>query len=181
MAEPWRVVVFGTESTGKTMLAAALARRFGEPWAPEFVREYWDSSGGKITASDLEVIARGQMESEDRAAAIARRVVFLDTDLLTCTLWNDALFPGRCPAWVRAEAEVRARRNAFCLLCDTDVPFFDDPQRCFPEPEARERARLLWRNALVSRVLPTVEIRGDWAERERAAAAAVEALLARGA
>ncbi|MFM9078654.1 MAG: hypothetical protein ACKOTE_00725, partial [Opitutaceae bacterium] len=62
-----------------------------------------------------------------------------------------------------------------------DVPFVDDPQRCFPEPAARERARLLWRNALVSRVLPTVEIRGDWAERERAAAAAVEALLARGA
>ena len=28
--EPRRIVVFGTESTGKTALAAALARRFGE-------------------------------------------------------------------------------------------------------------------------------------------------------
>lgn len=177
MAKPWRVVVFGTESTGKTMLAAALARRFGEPWASEFVREYWDASAGNITASDLEIIARGQIASEDRAASLARRLVFLDTDLLTCTLWNDALFPGRCPAWVRAEAEVRARRHALYLLCDTDVPFVDDPQRCFPEPAARERARWLWRDALVSRGLPMVEIRGDWAERERVAAAAIEALL----
>ncbi|RFC43452.1 MAG: Nicotinamide riboside kinase, partial [Verrucomicrobia bacterium] len=37
-----RVVVFGTESTGKTTLAQNLAAHFGAPWAPEFVREFWD-------------------------------------------------------------------------------------------------------------------------------------------
>ena len=42
-----------------------------------------------------------------------------------------------------------------------------------PEPAARERARALWREALVSRGLPLVVIRGDWAQREAAAFAAV--------
>ncbi|NCA13108.1 MAG: transcriptional regulator, partial [Proteobacteria bacterium] len=104
MAEPVRVVVFGTESTGKTTLAAALARRFGEPWAPEFVRGFWEAAGGRITAADLDAVARGQIDSEERAAALARRVVILDTDLLTCALWNDLLHPGHCPGWVRTAA-----------------------------------------------------------------------------
>jgi nicotinamide riboside kinase len=80
---------------------------------------------------------------------------------------------------VRLEAEARARRNALYLLCDTDVPYVADPQRCFPDPAARERARERWRAALDSRGLPMVEIRGSWAEREAAAVAAVGGLLAR--
>ncbi len=177
MAEVGRIVIFGTESTGKTTLTQWLAAQFGEPWAPEFVREFWDLRGGAIGAHDLGTIALGQMANEDLAGAQARRAVFFDTDLLTCTLWNDALFPGACPAWVRAEAEKRARGHALYLLCDTDVPFAPDPQRCFPEPEARERARATWRGALESRGLAFVEIRGEWPERERAAIAAVERVL----
>ncbi len=179
MAEPLRIVVFGAESTGKTTLAAALARYFGEPWAPEFVREFWDARGGDISAADLDAIGRGQIASEDRAAGAARRAVFLDTDLLTCMLWNDLLFPGQCPEPMRLEADARARRTAIYLLCDADVPFVADPQRCFPERAARERARSLWRAALVSRGLPMVEIRGSWAEREATAVAAVGEMLAR--
>ena len=178
MPEARRIVIFGTESTGKTTLAQRLAAHFGEPWAPEFVREFWDLRGGKIGAEDLGSIALGQMANEDLAISRARCVVFFDTDLLTCTLWNDTLYPGACPPWVRVEAQERARGHTLYLLCDTDVPFAPDPQRCFPDPESRERARTLWREALVSRGRPFVEIRGGWPERERAAIAAVERVLA---
>ncbi len=180
MSEPSavkRVVLFGTESTGKTTLAERLAGHFGEPWAAEFVREFWDARGGVITAGDLEAIARGQIANEEAAAARARRVVFCDTDLLTCTMWDDLLFPGACPAWVREEAERRARQAALYLLCEADVPWTPDLQRCFPEPEKRAWARAHWRETLVSRALPLVTISGAWAERERAATAAVETLL----
>lgn len=178
MPEPVRLALFGTESTGKTRLAQRLAAHFGEPWAPEYVREFWRDHAGRITAADLDAIARGQVTREEEAAARARRVVFCDTDLLTCTLWDDLLFAGACPAWVREEAERRARGIACYLLCDTDVPFAPDPQRCFPEPAARARAGRIWREALVSRGLPFVDIRGDWAARERTAIAAVEGVLA---
>ncbi len=173
-----RVVIFGTESTGKTVLAQKLAEHFGEPWAPEFVREFWDLRGGKITAEDLGTIALGQMANEDHAVGRARRVVFQDTDLLTCVLWDDLLFPGACPAWVRSEAEERTRGCALYLLCDTDIPFEPDPQRSFPDEAGREKCRRLWRDALEKRGLPFVEIRGGWAQREAAAIAAVTAILA---
>lgn len=173
-----RIAIFGTESTGKTSLAERLAAHFGEPWSREYAREFWDSHNGKISAADLEAIGKGQIANEEAAAAQAKRVVFCDTDLLTCMLWNDALFPRACPAWVRDQADERARVFAIYLLCDADVPFVPDPQRCFPDDESRERARSLWRDALVGRDLPFVEITGDWAERERIAIAAVEQVLA---
>ena len=177
MPDVKRIAIFGTESTGKTSLAERLARHFGEPWSREFVREFWDRQEGKITAADLDAIGRGQIANEEAAAREARRVVFCDTDLLTCTLWNDVLFPGACPAWERDMAEQRAKAFALYLLCDTDVPFAPDPQRCFPDEESRQRFRRLWRDALVSRGLPFVEIQGAWNERERTAIAAVESVL----
>jgi NadR type nicotinamide-nucleotide adenylyltransferase len=178
MAEIKRIAIFGTESTGKTMLAQRLAAHFGEPWSPEFVREFWDLNEGKIGPHDLGTIALGQMANEEVAATQAKRLMFCDTELITCTLWNDALFPGACPEWIRAEAEERSHAFTLYLLCDTDVPYVPDPQRCFPDAAARERAGRLWREALVSRRLPFVEIRGAWAERERTAIAAVERVLA---
>jgi HTH-type transcriptional regulator, transcriptional repressor of NAD biosynthesis genes len=180
MADLIRIAVFGTESTGKTRLAQHLAERFGEPWAPEFVRDYWEARAGRIGPGDLDAIARGQIAAEEAAAARAKRILFSDTELLTCTLWDDLLFPGTCPPWVRAEAERRARGYARYLLCDADVPFAPDPQRCFPDGPGRERARRIWREALESRGLPFVVIRGEWTERERTAVAAVEEILAAG-
>jgi HTH-type transcriptional regulator, transcriptional repressor of NAD biosynthesis genes len=172
-----RIAVFGPESTGKTTLARRLADRFGEPWSPEFVRGFWDARGGKIAAEDLETIARGQIAAEDSAAAHSRRILFCDTELLTCVLWDDLLFPGKCPDWVRAEADRRARTYALYLFCDTDLPFSPDPQRCFPDPVGRAMGRRLWRDALVSRRLPLVEVRGEGSGREAVAIAAVERLL----
>jgi NadR type nicotinamide-nucleotide adenylyltransferase len=172
-----RIVVFGTESTGKTTLTEKLAAHFGEPWAPEFVREFWDLKDGQITAEDLGTIALGQMANEDRAMAQAKRLAFFDTDLLTCTLWDDWLFPGKCPPWVRAEAEARAREVSLWLLCDTDIPWAIDPQRSFPDEANRERGRRMWRETLTKHARPFVDIRGDRITRERTAIAAVESVL----
>lgn len=172
-----RVVVFGPESTGKTTLARSLAAQLGEPWAEEFVREFWEVKDGKITAEDLGTIALGQMANEERAAERARRVVIGDTDLLTCVLWNDLLFPGKCPEWVRAEAEARVRSTDLFLFCDTDLAWAEDPQRCFPDEAGRAMVRRVWREALVGRGQPWVEITGEGAERERIAVEAVKRLL----
>lgn len=178
MTAPRRITIFGTESTGKTTLAQRLAAHFGEPWSAEYVREFWDTHDAKIAAEDLDAIARGQIANEEAAAARARRVMFCDTDLLTCLIWDDLLFPGKCPGWVRTEAERRARGMALYLVCAADVPFEPDPQRCFPDEAERQRMSQVWTAALRARGLPFVEIRGDWPRREAAAIAAVERVLA---
>jgi HTH-type transcriptional regulator, transcriptional repressor of NAD biosynthesis genes len=175
-----RIAVFGTESTGKSVLAEALARHHGEPWAPEYVREFWMARAGRIRGADLAAIARGQVAAEEEAASRTRRVVFCDTELLTNVLWADLLFPGCCPAWVREEAEVRARGYTLYLLCAADLPWSDDPQRCFPDAVARARHARRWRAELVRRGLPFVEITGEGEARVARAVAAVAAILETG-
>lgn len=174
---PLRVALFGPESTGKTSLASWLAAEFGEPWAPEYVRSFWDARGGRIEAEDLEVIARGQIEAEEAAARRARRIVFCDTELLTNVLWADLLFPGRCPPALRMEADRRCQAYALYLFCETDLPFEPDPQRCFPDEAGRARCRELWRAALDSRSLRHATISGAMNERRLQARQAVERLL----
>jgi nicotinamide mononucleotide transporter len=170
-----RVAVFGPESTGKTMLAEKLAAHFGEPWVPEYAREFWDAHG-KITLEDIPVISRRQAELEDATAARAKRVLICDTEALTTMLWSDVLY-GECQPEVRNAVEARAKHYDLYLLLNTDVPFESDPQRVFPDEAGREKCMTIWRDALTSRKLPVVEIRGTWAEREAAAIAAVKKLL----
>lgn len=168
-----RIALFGAESTGKSTLAQQLAAHFDAPWAPEYVRQFWDSHDGRIKASDLDAIARGQINNEEAAARRSRQMILCDTELITNTLWADLLFPGQCPQWVRSEARVRSRHYALYLLCDTDLPFAADVQRCFPEPKQREYCRRLWRSALVEQGLPFITIRGTYEQRLTTAIAAI--------
>lgn len=183
MNSPLRIAVFGTESTGKTVLAERLAAHFGTAWVPEYAREYWDRHGG-ITLGDIPAIAREQWRREDEAAQSVCHLLddkrpsllICDTDALTTMLWSDLLY-GSTPDEVRRGAEQRCKHYALYLLLDVDVPHAPDPQRCFPDPADRAKLMRVWQGALERRNLPYVLIQGDWAARERAAIAAISQLL----
>jgi nicotinamide riboside kinase len=174
------IAVFGAESTGKTVLAEKLAAHFGAPLVREYARERWDAQGGVLGLEDMLPVAEEQWRREDAAkaaaAAAGARLVICDTEALTTMLWSDLLY-GTTPEALRRGAEKRCRNYALYLLLDTDIPFAPDPQRCFPDPDDREKCRRIWRGALERRHLPFVEIRGDGPARERAAIAAVEEVL----
>ena len=185
MSAPLRIAVYGPESTGKTELATKLAAHFGAPLVAEYARERWDQQG-VLTLEDMLPVAHEQWRREDAAAAQchvlrdidAKRggLVICDTDALTTMLWSDLLY-GTTPDELRRGAEKRCRNYALYLLLDIDVPFAPDPQRCFPNPEDREKAMRVWRGALERRHLPFELIRGDWAAREAAAIAAINHVL----
>ena len=181
MSAPLRIAVYGPESTGKTELAARLAAHFRAPLVAEYARERWDAQG-VLTLEDMLPVAKEQWRREDAAVAQCHllsdiaKLVICDTDALTTMLWSDLLY-GTTPEELRRGAEQRCKNYALYLLLDIDVPFAPDPQRCFPDPEDREKAMRVWRGALERRGLPFVLIRGDWAARERAAIAAIEAVV----
>ncbi|MFO1530432.1 MAG: AAA family ATPase [Kiritimatiellia bacterium] len=177
---PLRFCIFGAESTGKSTLAESLARHFHSPWVAEYARAHCDLRGGVLGLEDAPLIAAGQEAAEEAAAATLKTgaLLFCDTDVLSSVIWCDLLYGG-CPDAMRARAVERARRYALYLLCEPDVPFTPDPQRCFPDPADRARTAPRWKDMLVRHGLPFVRIHGaDWNGRFQQAVRAVEQRLA---
>ena len=168
-----RVVLTGSESTGKTTLTADLARHYGAVWVPEFVRGYAEWKGAPLDAGDVEPIARGQIEAQDRALERASNLLLLDTDLLSTVVYAEHYY-GDCPAWIRAAAG--NRRGDLYLLCDIDVPWTPDPVR--DRPGERPLMHELFRDALEQGGFRVQLIRGGWRERFLAARLAIEELVA---
>jgi cytidylate kinase len=108
-----RVVVTGSECTGKTTLARELATHFGTSWSPEYAREYAIGTGSPLTLADVDAIARGQIAGEEEAVRRATRLVVHDTDLLSTVVYSRHYY-GRCPEWV--ERAARDRRADLYLL-----------------------------------------------------------------
>lgn len=170
-----RVCLFGPESTGKSTLATALARRYRTVHVHEYARGLLDFKDGRCDPDDIPLIVRGQIAAEEALARQARRVLFCDTDPLTTTVWSHWLF-GSCPSWARAEA---ARRHYhLTLLLDIDAPWVDDRQRFLGERAQRRAFFDRCRLALEQQQRPYVILRGSWDARFRGACAAVDALLA---
>jgi NadR type nicotinamide-nucleotide adenylyltransferase len=167
-----RVSVFGPESTGKSTLAAELARAAGTICVPELARSYLEARGGALARDDLDVIGRGQIALEDSLAHDAHRVLICDTDPLLTVVWSEALF-GDAPAWLREAA--RARRYALTLLCDVDLPWIGDPVRYLPDDRAGFFARC--ERALREAGRPYHLIRGSGPARAIPAHAAVQAVI----
>lgn len=166
-----RVVVTGSECTGKTTLAKALADHFEVPCVAEYARLFVCERGRAPEVSDVDAIARGQIALEDEHAARAHRLLILDTDLLSTVLYSFHYYD-TCPSWV--EVELAQRLGDLYLLPGIDMPWVPDgTQR--DRGHRREEMQQLFRDALAQRSLNAVELTGSIDDRLRTAIAAIGA------
>src|SRR5688500_11560858 len=154
-----RIVVTGSESTGKSTLARELATHFGAIWVAEQSRVYAARARRALTAEDVAPIASEQIAAEDAALAEALRRgdrwLFLDTDLVSTVVYARHYY-GSCPAWI--EAEARARRGDLYLLADVDLPWQPDTVR--DRPHARDQLHAEFRAALTEFGVESCVVRG---------------------
>lgn len=174
---PWfarRVVLLGTESVGKTTLAARLAADFETAWVPEYGRLYCETRPAESLSEDeMGAIAWGQATWEDELARDANRVLICDTDLHTTATWSDIIC-GTRPPWLTAAA--RARRYDLVLLLEPDVPWVHDGTRVLED--RRQRHHEMIRRELESAGREYVSLGGSFDQREQRARELVSALLA---
>lgn len=130
---PLRIVVTGSECTGKTTLSQQLADRLGGLWLPEYSRRYVESVQRALTAADVEPIARGQMALEDASLLSRPQLIVQDTDLVSTVVYAEFYY-GRCPPWIEEQAQLRLA--PLYLICDIDIPWIPDGVR--DQPNARE-------------------------------------------
>ncbi len=170
-----RVVLIGSECTGKTTMAALLAKRYGTVWVPEAARFYAEKKQGPLTAADVAPIARMHLDAAGRALFRAVDLLFLDQDLVSTVVYSRHYY-GDCPAWV--ERAAWERRADLYLLHRPDIPWFPDPSR--DRGHQRTEMHDLFVAALRELGAETADIFGDGQARVDRAVGAVDTLLGHG-
>lgn len=144
-----RVILVGSESTGKTTLAQQLVQEYrsrggiwGQTlWVPEYGREYTEvllERQGKIEAdpdavvhsaewgaADFAAIALEQQRQEDAAAAAGSPVLFCDTDAFATQLW-ERRYLGPLSHAAKEAVPVLPRRALYLVADLVGVPFEQD-------------------------------------------------------
>jgi len=126
VAEVKHIVVSGPESTAKSNISEYLAERFNCEWVPEYARSYMQGLDGSYSYSDIENIARMQMEQYREYTARARDLVIFDTWLIITRVWFRVAF-GEYPAWL--DEGIKNLPVDLYLLCKPDIEWVPDPLR----------------------------------------------------
>ncbi|MFA8299812.1 MAG: AAA family ATPase [Hyphomicrobiales bacterium] len=124
-----RIAITGPESTGKSYLSLKLAEHFKSPYVSEYAREYCEGMDLNYKITDLEHIARKQIENEALLMQKADSFIFCDTELIVIKIWAIHAF-GHCPEWI--EQAIKQNHYDLYLLCNTDIPWEYDPMREHP-------------------------------------------------
>ncbi len=123
---PKIIVITGAESTGKTTLTEQLSTHFNSPFIPEIAREYVEKLDRKYTWSDVETIAKKQVELFNSVKKTEAPYLFVDTWLIVTKIWFEFVYK-QIPDWLISE--IKKTRIDLFLVCDIDLPWIYDPVR----------------------------------------------------
>lgn len=157
-----KIVIIGPESTGKSTLSQDLSERFGEPWVPEFAREYLEQLGRPYAYADLLAIAQGQVNSEESLMLYATDYLFCDTDLHVVKVWSEHKY-GKVDPWI--DETIRRRQYDGYILTAIDMPWQPDPQREHPEPAMREYFYTKYLDLVEKTGVPFISVSGSREQR----------------
>jgi NadR type nicotinamide-nucleotide adenylyltransferase len=122
-----KIVITGPESTGKTTLAEELAQRLNATLIPEYARSYIENLDRPYTFSDVEMIAKHQMDEEGKFSGEGEDgILLMDTWLIITKVWFEVVF-GRVPGWI--EEQISKADVDLFLVCAPDIPWVADPVR----------------------------------------------------
>lgn len=177
-----KIVVIGPESTGKSTLCEELAGHYNTLWCREYAREYLLKYGKDYTYNDLLTIAKGQIEREDREAALVTEqnqsqalsrtpILFVDTDMYVMKVWCEFVY-NQCHPWIIDQ--IVSRHYDLYLLCNTDLPWEKDVLREYPDVATREKLFRMYKDLMVNQTTPWVIISGNHECRLKQALAAID-------
>lgn len=166
------IAILGPESTGKSSLAAALARHYHCLWVAEYAREYLDRKTERYTIEDVEKIAAEQFSRNEAAHRQADSLWFADTEMLVCNIWCQVVFGIEPQSIVHL---IEKQQFDLYLLCAVDLPWQPDPLR--EHPHRRQELFNRYENELKHLRWPYAIIRGQGNERTECAIEAVNSLL----
>ena len=197
------ISIIGPESTGKSVLAEALAAHYRGAWIPEYAREYVTLHPSEPTYEDVcHILDRDRsdllhpalsssllfpnapssslLSPEGSMEAQEPVIVFFAAGLIIDKVWLDVVF-GRRPDWLTdaSGAIVEALRTDYYLLLEPDIAWVDDPARSNGSDEARKHLFELYRREILLSGRPYGVVSGIGAARTTNAIRLIDGVLKR--
>lgn len=126
MGKHLKIVVTGPESSGKSMLCAALSRKMQAPKLSEYARHYLGQKGPDYDFTDFIAMYRGHLQQQELGFKDSQTLIFLDTDSINYQVWAEFVY-GYQPAFIRQQ--MFKEKDHHYLLCYPDLPWQEDPLR----------------------------------------------------
>jgi len=166
-----KIVVVGSESSGKSSISEVLANALNTVWVPEYAREYLETLGRPYTEEDHLIMAKKQVSNEDELLPKANKYLICDTDLYVIKVWGEDKY-GRCHPWILEQ--IAKRKYDMYLLTDIDIPWEDDPLREHNLPEERRHFFNIYHDIVLNTGLPWALLSGSIEERLNTAKEAIK-------
>lgn len=175
-----KVLLTGTESTGKSTLTISLARHYNTCYLEEVGRDISARSGTDqwMLPQDFTDILLQHKVKQIEMISRANRVFFEDTNCLTTLFYIDFL-EGKEKEKNRCLAEAVSALNEYdlVLLLGPDVDFVQDGDRSLEIAADREKFTMLLKRMCEEHGLQVVQLDGDYEQRYRKAVELVNNLL----
>lgn len=171
-----KVVIVGTESSGKSTLTRHLAKLYNTNYVEEFGRTLCEELGGYegIFTPDLfPYIAYGHKMNEFEAIKYSNKVLFIDTEIIVTQYFSE-LHSGRHPI-----LDIIAENTEYDLwiYLEPDIEWVEDGFRTYGDEETRVKNNIKLKEMLDSRNIKCEIISGSYIERIRKAIKLVDDLL----
>jgi HTH-type transcriptional regulator, transcriptional repressor of NAD biosynthesis genes len=160
--KPWfvkKIVLLGSESTGKSTLAEKLAKYFNTPFVPEMARDIIEKTE-ECTFEHLKEIAILHAKRIGLAVGESNKLLFMDTDINITKSYSKFLFDKELivEPWI-----TEANKADLYLFLETDCPFVQDGTR-LTEKE-RNSLSSFHKEQLIKNNIDFIAIGGDWNNR----------------
>ena len=161
MSDVNKIAILGAESSGKSVLAEALAKQYQTVWVPEYLREFVEVNQRVPREEDQLMIARTQIAHEQQLLPQARQWLFCDTSPLMTVIYSKHYFPGIDPELIMLAEQ---HDYDFTIVTAPDFPWTPDGlQRESPAVRQRVHEQLL--EILEQREIPHLVVEGNLEQR----------------
>lgn len=166
-----KVVILGTESTGKTTLAEQLAKYFGCSLVLEAGRELIPDSAN-FSKHDLYLVATEHASRINKSVLGTSPLIIIDTDIHITKSYGQFMFQEE----LNISSEIyEANRAMVYLYLNCDVEYIQDGTRL--NESTRNSLDHSHRQILLSHGIDYIEIKGNWHERFNIAVKEINQLI----
>ena len=167
-----KVVILGTECTGKTTLTEKLAKYFNCSFVSEAGRDIIANSNS-FTFNDLYLVASEHATRIDKSILADSPLVIIDTDIHTTKSYS--LFTFEKELEISTDIYNSNRANIYLYL-NNDIEYLQDGTRL--SEADRNLLDLSHRQVLTNHNIEIIEVKGDWDERFEKAVEQINKLIA---